>query len=71
MEFLVHAWDFAAATGRSVPANDGLSAYVLGLAHGLIRPAFRGEGQGFGDELPSGDDAGPMERLLAFTGRQP
>ena len=71
MEFLVHTWDFAAATGRTVPANDGLSTYVLGLAHGLIRPSFRGEGQGFGDELPAGDGAGPMEQLLAYTGRQP
>jgi len=71
MEFLVHAWDFAQATGHTVPANDGLSTYVLGLAHGLIRPSFRGEGQGFAEELPAGDDAGPMEQLLAFTGRQP
>jgi uncharacterized protein (TIGR03086 family) len=70
MEFLVHAWDFAQATGHNVPSNDGLSTYVLGLAHGLIRPSFRGEGQGFGDELPAGDAAGPMEQLLAFTGRQ-
>lgn len=71
MEFLVHAWDFAQATGRSVPANHGLSTYVLGLAHGLIRPSFRGEGQGFGEEVPAADAAEPMERLLAFTGRRP
>lgn len=71
MEFLVHAWDFAQATGRAVPANDGLSTYVLGLAHGLIRPSFRGEGQGFADEVAAGEDAEPMEQLLAFTGRQP
>ena len=70
MEFLVHAWDFAQATGRSVPANDGLSTYVLGQAHGLIRPGFRGEGQGFGAELPAGEGSRPMEQLLAFTGRQ-
>ncbi|HSZ37321.1 MAG TPA: TIGR03086 family metal-binding protein [Acidimicrobiales bacterium] len=71
MEFLVHAWDFARATGHTVPANDGLSTYVLGLAHGLIRPSFRGEGQGFGAELPAGAGSRPMEQLLAFTGRQP
>jgi len=53
-----------------VPANDGLSTYVLGLAHGLVRPAFRGEGQGFGEELPADEADGPMEQLLAFTGRQ-
>jgi uncharacterized protein (TIGR03086 family) len=71
MEFLVHAWDFARATGHTVPTNDGLSTYVLGLAHGLIRPSFRGEGQGFGPEVAAPDGARPMERLLAYTGRQP
>jgi uncharacterized protein (TIGR03086 family) len=71
MEFLVHAWDFAQATGHTVPANDGLSTYVLGLAHGLIRPSFRGEGQGFDEEIPARDGAGPMEQLVAFSGRQP
>lgn len=71
MEFLVHAWDFAAATGRTVPGNDGLSTYVLGLAHGLIQPSFRGEGHGFAAEIPAGDGAAPMEQLLCFTGRQP
>jgi uncharacterized protein (TIGR03086 family) len=68
MEFLVHAWDFARATGQSVPANDGLSTYVLGLAHGLIQPSFR-DGDNFGDELSAGEGAAPMDRLIAYTGR--
>jgi uncharacterized protein (TIGR03086 family) len=71
MEFLVHAWDFAQASGQTVPPNDGLSTYVLGLAHGLIRPEFRGEGQGFAAEIAAGDGAGPMDQLLAYTGRRP
>lgn len=32
IEFLVHAWDYATATGRTVPAPDVLAEYVLGLA---------------------------------------
>jgi uncharacterized protein (TIGR03086 family) len=68
MEFLVHAWDFAQATGRTVPANDGLSTYVLGLAHGLIQPSFR-DGDNFGAELSAGAGAAPMEQLIAYTGR--
>jgi uncharacterized protein (TIGR03086 family) len=71
MEFLVHAWDFAQATGRTVPANDGLSTYVLGLGHALIRPSFRGPDSAFAEEIGVDDAAVPMERLLAFTGRQP
>ncbi len=68
VEFLVHAWDFAQATGRTVPANDGLSTYVLGLAHGLIRPSFR-DGDTFGAELSAGAGASPMDQLIAYTGR--
>ena len=70
VELLVHAWDFAQATGRTVPANDGLTTSVLGLAHSLIRPSFRGEGLAFAEERPVGSDDAPMEQLLAFTGRQ-
>ena len=32
IEFLVHAWDYAMATGREVDAPDSLSDYVMGLA---------------------------------------
>ncbi len=32
IEFLVHAWDYAKATGREVTAPDSLSDYVMGLA---------------------------------------
>jgi uncharacterized protein (TIGR03086 family) len=71
MELLVHAWDFARATGQELPANDGLSAYVLGLAKdGLIQPALR-DGDNFADEVPVGADADPIAQLVAYTGRRP
>jgi uncharacterized protein (TIGR03086 family) len=70
MELLVHAWDFAQATGRTLPPNDELATYVLGLAEGLIQPRFR-DGDNFGDVVPTGTDADPMDRLVAFTGREP
>ena len=71
MELLVHAWDFARATGRELPANEGLSTYVLGLAKdGLIQPALR-DGDNFADEVELGADADPMAQLVAYTGRQP
>ncbi len=41
MEFLIHAWDYAMATGRTVDAPDSLSDYVMGLAKVIITPAGR------------------------------
>jgi uncharacterized protein (TIGR03086 family) len=70
MEFLVHAWDFARATGHQIPASDGLATYVLGLAHNLIQPGLR-NGDAFAEEVPVGVDADPMSRLAAYTGREP
>jgi uncharacterized protein (TIGR03086 family) len=71
MELLIHAWDFARATGQELPVNDGLSTYVLGLAKdGLIQPALR-DGETFGDEIVLSADADPMDQLVAYTGRQP
>lgn len=70
IEFLVHAWDYAAAVGHEVDAPEPLSEYVLGLAHTIIRPDFRG-GAGFDDPVDVPEDAGALERLVAFTGRDP
>ncbi len=71
MELLVHAWDFARATGQELPANEGLSTYVLALAKdGLIQPALR-DGDNFADEVALGADADPMAQLVAYTGRRP
>jgi len=71
MEFLVHGWDLATATGRSVrylPA-----AAELGLATGrqMLQPEYRGPGKTFGYEVEVPDDTGPVDRLVAFLGRDP
>jgi uncharacterized protein (TIGR03086 family) len=71
MELLIHAWDFARATGQELPPNEGLSTYVLGLAKdGLIQPALR-DGETFGEEIVLADGADPMDQLVAYTGRRP
>ncbi|OBA69092.1 TIGR03086 family protein [Mycobacterium sp. 1554424.7] len=70
LEFLVHAWDYAKAVGHDVDAPEPLAEYVLGLAHQLIRPEFRG-GAGFDEPVDVAADAGALERLIAFTGRDP
>ncbi|MGE2816349.1 TIGR03086 family metal-binding protein [Mycobacterium heidelbergense] len=70
LEFLVHAWDYAAAVGHRVDAPEPLAEYVLGLAQRVIRPELRGTA-GFDDPVDVPEDAGALERLVAFTGRNP
>jgi uncharacterized protein (TIGR03086 family) len=70
LEFLVHAWDYAKATGREVTAPDSLSDYVLGLAKTIITPAGRTD-VGFDDPIDVAADSGALDRLVAYTGRRP
>lgn len=70
LEFLVHAWDYAAATGRTVDAPDSLVDYVSGLVHRIITPEGRIRA-GFDDPVDVADDASALDRLVAFTGRVP
>ena len=68
VELLVHAWDFAQATGQHVTVAEGLAAHVLDVAGQIITPEVRSGGN-FADTVPVGPDAGVMDRLIAFTGR--
>ncbi len=68
IEFLVHAWDFAQATGQRVVVSDEVAQHVLGVANQIITPEARGGGA-FADPLEAGPDAGILDRLVAFTGR--
>ena len=70
LEFLVHAWDYAAAVDHEFNAPEPLAEYVLGLAHRVIRPEQRSRA-GFDDPVDVPADAGALERLIAFTGRNP
>ena len=70
LEFLVHAWDYAAAVDHEFNAPEPLAEYVLGLAHQVIRPEQRSRA-GFDDPVDVPADAGALERLIAFTGRNP
>ena len=68
IEFLVHAWDFAQATGQQVVVSDEVAQHVLGVARQIISPEARGGGS-FADPIEAGPDAGLLDRLIAFTGR--
>src|SRR5262249_51482935 len=70
IEFLVHAWDYAVAVGRDVEVPDSLADYVLELAGQLIKPEQRGAA-GFDQPVDVADDARALDRLVAFTGRNP
>jgi len=68
IEFLVHAWDYAASTGQRLEAPGSLCEYVLGLSHDIITPEGRSS-VGFDDPLDVPDGASALDRLLAYTGR--
>ncbi len=68
IEFGVHAWDFAQATGQQVVVSDEVARHVLGVARQIISPEVRAGGS-FADPVEAGPDAGILDRLIAFTGR--
>jgi uncharacterized protein (TIGR03086 family) len=68
IELLVHAWDYAQATGQQVSVADPVAAHVLDLAGTIITPEGRVRA-GFDPPLSAGPDAGILDRLIAFTGR--
>lgn len=68
VELLVHAWDYAQATGAVITASDELVTYVAGLAERVV-PGARG--RAFADEVPAPADADALTRLAAYTGRTP
>jgi uncharacterized protein (TIGR03086 family) len=70
LEFLVHGWDYAAATGHPMNVADSLVEYTLGLAKKLITPDGRATA-GFADPVDVLDSASALDQLLAFTGRDP
>lgn len=69
IEFLVHGWDYSMATGHPLDVADSMADYVLGLAEKIITPQGR-LAVGFAEPVEPPADAGPLDRLVAFTGRR-
>ncbi|MCZ2850899.1 maleylpyruvate isomerase family mycothiol-dependent enzyme [Modestobacter sp. VKM Ac-2978] len=69
IEFTAHGWDVAAARGRAQQLPADLAEDVLTLVSGLLDDSARGTS--FAAQVISGPDASPVERLVAFTGRDP
>ncbi|MDX1882285.1 TIGR03086 family metal-binding protein [Mycolicibacterium sp. 120270] len=70
LEFLVHAWDYATAMERSLDVPDSLSDYVMGVAKSVITPEGRRRA-GFDDPVDLAADARSLDKLVAYTGRNP
>ncbi len=68
LEFFIHAWDFAKATGQPFEAPEPLTAFVAGVAEQVIQPDNRGEGKGFAAAAETTHDD-TVAKLMAFTGR--
>jgi uncharacterized protein (TIGR03086 family) len=68
LELLVHAWDFAKATGQELVVSDVVTDHVEGLARLAISEQVRASGS-FAAAQPVAESAGSLERLIGFTGR--
>jgi uncharacterized protein (TIGR03086 family) len=69
MELLVHGWDVARATGSQIDVAPEVASYLLEQARSLVTPDKRG--RSFAAEVPAGTSATALERLIAFSGRDP
>jgi uncharacterized protein (TIGR03086 family) len=70
LELLVHVWDFAVALQRPFHVSDAHAAYVLSLARQTLNAQSRATA-GFDPPVPVAADAGALDQLIAFTGRDP
>lgn len=67
-DLVVHSWDLATATGQRYDPPDDLVAEVDGFARQVVAPEWR-DGNTFAAEVEPPADATPLERLVAFSGR--
>jgi uncharacterized protein (TIGR03086 family) len=70
IELVVHGWDFAVALHRPLLISDAQAAHVLGLAQQTLTEQSRATA-GFDPPVPVPADAGALDQLVAFTGRNP
>ena len=68
-DVLMHRWDLAAAVGVAHALDPDTCADLLdGMAQ--MEDLLRSSGQ-YGPAVPVADDANPVDRLMAFIGRDP
>ena len=67
-DLLMHTWDLATATGRTVDLPEAVVGEIDGFARAAVTPDLRGPGT-FGPEVEPAPGASTLERLVAFSGR--
>ena len=67
-DLLVHGWDLARATGQAYDPPAELVEKAMAAAAMIVTAETR-DGDMFGAEISAPDDASPIDRLAAFTGR--
>jgi uncharacterized protein (TIGR03086 family) len=70
MEILVHGWDISVGIGSPFEPSAVLSSYVQRNAALIVNDRVRESGL-FGPEIPTTDATESLQKLLAFTGREP
>jgi uncharacterized protein (TIGR03086 family) len=70
LELVVHGWDFAVALRRPLHVSDVHAAHIFGLAQQTLTPASRATA-GFDPPVSVPVTAAALDRLIAFTGRDP
>lgn len=70
LDAYVHGWDIAQATGQDAQLDPEMCATLLGFSQQAIPPAPR-EGDNFHGVIAVHDDAGTVDQLLGYLGRQP
>jgi uncharacterized protein (TIGR03086 family) len=68
-EYVLHGWDLAVATGQRVRYSNDEAERGLSAMQAMLKPEYRG--QGFEAEVAVPDDASALDRLVAFSGRDP
>lgn len=70
LELLVHGWDFAVALRRPLHVSEAHASHVLAMARQTLTAQSRVTA-GFDPPVPRPADATALDRLIAFTGRDP
>lgn len=70
-EVVVHGWDLAVATGRDFSYEPTLLTAALEFVRSTVAENPGGSPGLFGPPVPVADDASPLSRLIALTGRDP
>lgn len=70
-ELTVHAWDLARAVDRTDQLDPSLAEMALPPSQQALPPDPRGGDIPFAPVIEVAHDAGPYERLVAWTGRNP